>query len=458
VLNRLRGEGGLPLAMHLRVLADVLAGLHHAHELCDFDGTPLNVVHRDVTPQNVFVTYEGAVKVVDFGIAKATCSMVETRAGLFKGKVAYIAPEQARGEHVDRRADIFTTGVMLWEAIAGRRPWTGMDEVTILKRLVNDDFPSVREARPGAPEQLVAILGRALAHGREQRYATAAEFQADLEAYLEATGEHTHNRHLGQLVERYFAADRARIRALVEEEVRVSRAEAEAERSSSRESVKLVPLPSERTTLPETAPRTPPGEAARAQPGSLSAVARLSPPPSPPARRLPVLAAVGLLAGAALVLVALRLGSGPTPEVRAEPVVSAPVVPVPPAGAAAEVELQIDASPAGATIFVDGVAARANPLTTRLRRDRAEHEIRVEAPGFTRSVERLVFDRDRALRIVLAPAPSPPAAIPTASPSRPSRGEPAARPRGTQRSVDERNPYPTAPQRSVDERNPYGRP
>src|SRR6478609_2122263 len=112
ILHRLRRHGGLPKAMHFQILADMLAGLHHAHELSDWDETPLGVVHRDVTPQNVFVTYDGRVKVVDFGIAKVRGASSETRAGVVKGKVAYMAPEQARGEPVDRRTDIFAAGVM----------------------------------------------------------------------------------------------------------------------------------------------------------------------------------------------------------------------------------------------------------------------------------------------------------------------------------------------------------
>src|SRR5215468_3006277 len=112
-LNRIRARAGSSFGVNLqvRVLADVLAGLHHAHELCDFDGTPLGVVHRDATPQNVFVTYDGLIKVVDFGIAKAVDSSAETRTGVVKGKVTYMAPEQAKGDRVDRRADIFAVGV-----------------------------------------------------------------------------------------------------------------------------------------------------------------------------------------------------------------------------------------------------------------------------------------------------------------------------------------------------------
>src|SRR5690606_32850105 len=108
------------------VLTRVLSGLHYAHELTDYDGTRLEVVHRDVTPQNVFLTYDGQVKVLDFGIAKLSGSLVETRVGVIKGKVRYMAPEQLQGLPLDGRADVFACGVMLWEAIAGRRLWGEM--------------------------------------------------------------------------------------------------------------------------------------------------------------------------------------------------------------------------------------------------------------------------------------------------------------------------------------------
>src|SRR4029079_3697087 len=112
---------------------EALAGLHYAHELRDFDGKKLQVVHRDVTPHNVFVTYSGQVKVVDFGIAKALGSTAETRAGVLKGKASYMAPEQALGDPVDRRADIFSVGVMLWEALTGTRLFHEENDLAVLQ-------------------------------------------------------------------------------------------------------------------------------------------------------------------------------------------------------------------------------------------------------------------------------------------------------------------------------------
>ena len=145
VLRRLHEDGGLPLHEHLGVLVQVLAGLQHAHELCDYDGRPLGLVHRDATPHNVVVTYEGRAKLVDFGITRGVDGEADTAVGTFKGKASYAAPEQARGAAIDRRTDIFAVGVMLWEALANRRMWADLSEVAIIARLRGAEVPALPE-------------------------------------------------------------------------------------------------------------------------------------------------------------------------------------------------------------------------------------------------------------------------------------------------------------------------
>ena len=216
VVQRLAKDGQLTLAMHVRILIDALAGLHYAHELADFDGTPLQVVHRDATPHNIFVTYAGQVKVVDFGIAKALGSSAETRAGVLKGKVSYMAPEQALGEKVDRRADVFAVGIMLWEALAGRRPFKGQNDVVILQKLVAGEIPSPGTVREDIPELLEAICMKALARDKEERFATAEDMQRALEAALEKLGMRPQLRAVGDLVTKTFADERLRIRGVIE--------------------------------------------------------------------------------------------------------------------------------------------------------------------------------------------------------------------------------------------------
>ena len=149
---------------------------------------PLSVVHRDVSPHNVLVTYDGEVKVLDFGIAKAAGSSSETKTGFLKGKVTYMAPEQVARKALDRRVDIFAVGVMLWEALTGARMWGDLDDFEIFLKLRSDAIPSPRTVRPDVPEALEAICMRALMRDPAERFATAAEMQRALDEWLEEAG------------------------------------------------------------------------------------------------------------------------------------------------------------------------------------------------------------------------------------------------------------------------------
>ena len=211
-----RGAVDVPRQLYYAVVSDVLAGLHHAHELADYDGTPLKIVHRDVTPHNVFVTYDGTVKVVDFGIAKAIGRATVTQHGIVKGKVRYMAPEQAAGDEVDRRTDIFAAGVMLWGAATGTKFWADRDDVAVMDRLCCGDYPaSPRELCPDVPEEIDMICRRALAFRREDRYATAAEMRADLEAFL-GSGSVEARKELASTMKQLFVPERAALRAVLE--------------------------------------------------------------------------------------------------------------------------------------------------------------------------------------------------------------------------------------------------
>jgi len=216
VLRRLAPEG-LPLNLHLWVLAEVLAGLHHAHELCDYDGRPLGLVHRDATPHNVVVTYAGQVKLVDFGIAHGAEDEGSTAVGTFKGKASYAAPEQARGEPVDRRTDLFAVGVMLWEALARRRMWPGLSEVAIVQRLREAEIPALPEETPCEPE-LRALCERALAPELAGRPATAAEFAEALTRHI--PGPRPSRRELARLVSQAFTSERDALRRLIAVQLR----------------------------------------------------------------------------------------------------------------------------------------------------------------------------------------------------------------------------------------------
>ncbi|HYP87058.1 MAG TPA: serine/threonine-protein kinase, partial [Polyangiaceae bacterium] len=209
----------LPLGLHLRMIINALEGLHYAHELCAYEGAPLMLVHRDVSPQNVFVTYDGQVKVLDFGIAKATSSSTHTATGIVKGKIAYMAPEQIIGEAVDRRADLYSVGCMLWSAATNQKLWGDTPDVHIMRRVINGDVPTPQSVSPGVDDELNRIIIKALANDPNKRYATALELQHDLEQYAERTGIVAKQKDIARYVTDLFADTRAQLKALVERQL-----------------------------------------------------------------------------------------------------------------------------------------------------------------------------------------------------------------------------------------------
>jgi serine/threonine-protein kinase len=227
VLARLAGSPELALGTRLRIVTKVLAGLEYAHALADYDGTPLELVHRDVSPHNVMVTYDGHVKLLDFGVAKTLAAAHQTRPGGIKGKLAYLAPEAIRGDRVDRRADIFSVGVLLWEIVAGRRLWGRRTEgVSGAWRLATGECAPALPEDIDVPPALRAICSRALALDPAARFQTAAELGAALES-VGVDASDSQARHLGALVRRAFAGERAQRRALVEFHLRTPSSERE---------------------------------------------------------------------------------------------------------------------------------------------------------------------------------------------------------------------------------------
>jgi serine/threonine-protein kinase len=176
-----------PIEHALSIVLGMCAGLAYAHDKRDLDGTALNIVHRDVSPQNVVVSYNGDVRVVDFGIAKSDVRVEDERGGKggrLKGKVPYMSPEQARGEAVDWRSDIFAVGVVLFELTTGKRLFKGKTELETLRLICDQDYPLPSQVSPGYPRELEAIVMRALAKDRTQRWQSARDMQAALEAFV----------------------------------------------------------------------------------------------------------------------------------------------------------------------------------------------------------------------------------------------------------------------------------
>ncbi|MFC1642575.1 serine/threonine-protein kinase [Myxococcota bacterium] len=175
----------------------------------DYDGTPLKVVHRDVSPHNTFVTYDGLVKVLDFGIAKAANAPSHTKTGIVKGKLSYMAPEQLVGESLDRRADIFAVGCMLWRAATGLPLWSGMTEREIIRGLVDGRVPRP-SLRRSVDSRLEQIVMKALAPEPMGRHATALELQSELEQYLVAVNSQCTMRDVAGFVSGVFAEERSK--------------------------------------------------------------------------------------------------------------------------------------------------------------------------------------------------------------------------------------------------------
>jgi serine/threonine-protein kinase len=174
----------IPVELCARIIAQAADALDYAHEAVDPDGNPLNIIHRDVSPQNIIVSFDGATKLVDFGVAKAAGRIHRTEAGSVKGKFAYMAPEQLDNRALDKRADVFGLGLVLYELLCGVAAYRGDSDVAVVRAASDARFDPPEEHRPDLPDELVAVLRRTLQRDREQRFQSARELQIALDAWL----------------------------------------------------------------------------------------------------------------------------------------------------------------------------------------------------------------------------------------------------------------------------------
>lgn len=217
LLRRLGKQGHvMNPSVAIAIATQACEGLHAAHELADRGGQPTNLVHRDVSPSNVFITTAGMVKILDFGIAKTPDRLSRTRTGAVKGKWAYMSPEQILRQPLDRRSDIFSLGIVLFESLTGRRLFHRPSEYEICRSITEVDAPSVRQLEPGLPEPLAEVVARALARDPAQRFTTARDMgKALLEASASFGGPSSFT-HVAELVTTRFATELSERRTFIE--------------------------------------------------------------------------------------------------------------------------------------------------------------------------------------------------------------------------------------------------
>jgi serine/threonine-protein kinase len=217
-LNHVAAEGGpeIPPGVAVRIVLDACSGLHAAHELADERGRPLNLVHRDISPQNLLVGLDGVTRVADFGVAKFNRTTgTNTTAGHLKGKLSYTAPECLHGEPIDRRVDVFAMGVVLWEALTGTRLFRGQHEAETMKRIVDYDPPKISEVSPAIGSALDEVLGIALAKSKAARFDNMLAMAAALESSAQSAGLLAGHREVADVVRAAVGPDIEERRSLV---------------------------------------------------------------------------------------------------------------------------------------------------------------------------------------------------------------------------------------------------
>lgn len=388
VRHHIKTERQVPVAVCAQIVAQAARGLHAAHELVDPQGNVLDLVHRDVSPANILLGRDGAVRVTDFGVAKAVGSLTRTTTGLLKGKVGYMSPEHLRFEPLDRRTDLFALGVVMVEALAGRRLYSAEDAAATARRILHEPPPDIGDERTDVPPALVELSYELLAKNPDDRPASAAEVadrideivaecgHVDIAGYLEAT--------MGDVL------------------------------AQEREALHAQPTP----------PNLPAPQTRVELDGPAASEASGGP------RRLRWGLAAALVVGALLTAVMWTRAQPAAPSVAAVDDTPTPTTP-------STATLQIDSRPSGADVRVGDRSAGTTPVTVELPTSEGEVTLTLSLAGYEAASQTLVPSHNERLLVTLAPSPEettqpetksdpePPA--PARRPARPRSGRPRAK-------------------------------
>ena len=396
LIRRARDHGGIPPPIVVKTIARVAEALHYAHCAKDDMGQPLGIVHRDVSPQNIMISYEGAVKLLDFGIAKASTHHTKTQEGQVKGKFAYMAPEQCLGEPMDGRADVFALGVCLYEALTGRPLYHRKTQYETMRAVIESAVPSIRKLEPDLPEELDAIVQKALQKHAQDRFASAGDMQMALERWLVMQQEIVAPPRIAELLEGVFDEEIRRGPTVSStpfgESFQLGHPQPPEDSSGGKG---LPPLISSPTPEALAAGGIISAEVVDAPP----AFTDLDPLPAPPKSKAPLVVALLLLLLAVGGTVAyLVVATGEEPVATTQPPTQAPTptqeqatptpqpVPVPThdptAPAPARGSVTFRSEPAGAVVWLDGDRVPGETPTTLGDVEPGEYDARVELEGY----------------------------------------------------------------------------
>jgi eukaryotic-like serine/threonine-protein kinase len=371
-------------AMFLYIMIGLLEGLHYAHELKSYEGEPLRLVHRDVSPQNVFVTYDGQVKVLDFGIAKAATSSSQTTTGVIKGKIAYMAPEQMSGAVLDARADVFSVGCIMWAGVTGQKLWKDLTDIQVVKKVLGGEIPNPRTVNPECTEELARITMKALAIDADQRYPTARALQLELEKYVEQQGLHIKRREVGEFISKLFGDIRAELTVHIESQL----SELANSDTITPSGYELIQQELRRVSMAPRTEFTGTGtQASQANQGGL--------PMALIGVALALAVGVGVLGF--MVFSKDNTSSANTAAVST----AAPVAPMSAAPSVAKANLRLKIEPADAQLELDGRALPVGIASVSVEIRKEPYKLKVTAAGFMPEERDLQVDGDMELAIAL---------------------------------------------------------